>query len=178
MGDVPNSVRREKLRQRVAQTPEIANQCLVDDTSILGQAKGPASDAEVGRGFEDLASIDERCVGVGNCRGRDTRQARSLECFGFWRARSVSDWAGRCGESGAGEDQGPSGKEWRASISPASAARRSVLGAIPRRLAVWVVALEHATEVDAIVGRIDEGIGLRLRSDLGPWPLHHIGFQL
>jgi hypothetical protein len=40
------------------------------------------------------------------------------------------------------------------------------------------VALKHPTEVDAIVGRIDERIARRLRSDLEPRPLHHIGFQL
>jgi hypothetical protein len=49
---------------------------LLDDTITSGAAKGSASRAEVDGGFEDLASIDERRLGVG-CRGAgDAREAR------------------------------------------------------------------------------------------------------
>jgi hypothetical protein len=50
-----------------------------------------------------------------------------VECFGFWRARSVSDWAADVVRAVRAKIQGPYGKGWRASISPASAARRRPL---------------------------------------------------
>jgi len=40
------------------------------------------------------------------------------------------------------------------------------------------MALKHSAEVDAIARRIGERIARRLRSDLGPQPLHHAGFEL
>ena len=51
----------------------------LDDTIILGEAKGSASRAEVAGRFEDLASIDERRVGVACRRGRDAREARGAD---------------------------------------------------------------------------------------------------
>jgi len=48
----------------------------LDDTIILGEAKGSVSGAEVAAGFEDLASIDERRVRVGCRRARGVREAR------------------------------------------------------------------------------------------------------
>src|SRR5262249_61641237 len=50
-------------------------------------------------------------------------------CLGFWRARSVMVRAGTVERTARLKIQGPSGKGWSASISPASAATLSVLGA-------------------------------------------------
>jgi putative transposase len=55
--------------------------------------------------------------------------------FGFFRARSVMDWAANVVRAARAKIQGPSGRGWMASISPASAASRSVLGAIFRSFA-------------------------------------------
>jgi transposase InsO family protein len=55
--------------------------------------------------------------------------------FGFCRARSVMDWAANVVRAVRAKIQGPSVKGWIASISPASAASRSVLGAILRSFA-------------------------------------------
>ena len=55
--------------------------------------------------------------------------------FGFCRARSVMDWAANVVRAVRAKIQGPSVKGWMASISPASAASRSVLGAILRSFA-------------------------------------------
>jgi len=55
--------------------------------------------------------------------------------FGFWRARSVMDWAVDVLRAARAKIQGPSDRGWAASISPASAASLSVLGAIFRSLA-------------------------------------------
>ena len=55
--------------------------------------------------------------------------------FGFCRARSVMDWAADVVRAARAKIQGPSDRGWVASISPASAASRSVLGAIFRSLA-------------------------------------------
>jgi putative transposase len=55
--------------------------------------------------------------------------------FGFCRARSVMDWAANVVRAVRAKIQGPSGRGWMASISPASAASRSVLGAIFRSFA-------------------------------------------
>src|ERR1700704_3693428 len=67
---------------------------LLNDTVTVGQTKGSASRAEVAGGFEDLASIDERHVGVGCRRGRDAREARrsAYLCQG-WCAPSI--WSDR-----------------------------------------------------------------------------------
>jgi hypothetical protein len=48
----------------------------LDDTIILGEAKGSVSRAEVAGGFEDLVSIDQRRIRLGCRRARDTREAR------------------------------------------------------------------------------------------------------
>ena len=58
--------------------------------------------------------------------------------FGFCRARSVIDWAADVVRAARAKIQGPSGKGWIASISPASAARRSVFGAILRSCAAFL----------------------------------------
>ena len=55
--------------------------------------------------------------------------------FGFWRARSVIDLAASVARAARAKIQGPSGKGWIASISPASAASRRVLGATCNRRA-------------------------------------------
>ena len=55
--------------------------------------------------------------------------------FGFCRARSVMDWAAGAVSAVRAKIQGPSGKGWIASISPAFAASLSVLGATCRRRA-------------------------------------------
>jgi putative transposase len=55
--------------------------------------------------------------------------------FGFCRARSVIDLAADVVKTARAKIQGPSGKGWIASIFPASAARRSVFGAISRSCA-------------------------------------------
>jgi putative transposase len=55
--------------------------------------------------------------------------------FGFWRARSVMDWAADVLRAARAKIQGPSDRGWAAPISPASAASLSVLGAIFRSLA-------------------------------------------
>jgi transposase InsO family protein len=55
--------------------------------------------------------------------------------FGFWRARSVMDVAASVVSAARAKIHGPSDRGWMASISPASAARRSVLGATFRSLA-------------------------------------------
>lgn len=55
--------------------------------------------------------------------------------FGFSRARSAMACAADVGSEARAKIQGPSDKGWMASISPASAASRSVLGAILRSCA-------------------------------------------
>ena len=55
--------------------------------------------------------------------------------FGFCRARSVMNWAADAFSAVRAKIQGPSGKGWIASTSPASAASLSVLGATCRRRA-------------------------------------------
>ena len=55
--------------------------------------------------------------------------------FEFRRARSVIDWAADVVRTARAKIHGPSGKGWMASISPASAASLSVLGAIVRNCA-------------------------------------------
>src|SRR6202049_5270655 len=52
--------------------------------------------------------------------------------FGFCRARSVMDFAANVVRAERAKIQGPSDRGWMDSISPASAASRSVLGAIFR----------------------------------------------
>src|SRR6202049_3757196 len=52
--------------------------------------------------------------------------------FGFCRARSVMDFAANVVRAARAKIQGPSDRGWMDSISPASAASRSVLGAIFR----------------------------------------------
>ena len=64
---------------------------LFDDPVTLGQTEGSASPAEVARGFEALASIDERRLGVGYRRGRDARRS-AYPCQG-WCAPSI--WSDR-----------------------------------------------------------------------------------
>src|SRR3954453_6640008 len=55
--------------------------------------------------------------------------------FGFWRARWVIDMAASVVSAARAKIHGPSDRGWMASISPASAARRSVLGATFKSLA-------------------------------------------
>ena len=64
--------------------------------------------------------------------------------FGFCRARSVIDWAADVVRAARAKIQGPSGKGWIASISPASAACRSVFGAILRSCAA-LLRLSHGS---------------------------------
>ena len=60
---------------------------------------------------------------------------RSRGDLGFWRARSAMDLAASVARAARAKSQGPSGKGWLASISPASAVSRSVLGVTFRSLA-------------------------------------------
>jgi putative transposase len=64
--------------------------------------------------------------------------------FGFCRARSVIDRAADVLRAARAKIQGPSGKGWSASISPASAANRSVFGAILRSRAA-LLRLSHGS---------------------------------
>src|SRR5512134_1030578 len=64
--------------------------------------------------------------------------------FGFCRARSVIDCAADVLRAARAKIQGPSGKGWIASISPASAASRSVFGAISRSCAA-LLRLSHGS---------------------------------
>src|SRR4029079_15599793 len=57
--------------------------------------------------------------------------------FGFCRARSVMDCAADVVNADRSKIQGPSDSGWTPSISPPSAASRSVLGATFRSLAAW-----------------------------------------
>ena len=56
-------------------------------------------------------------------------------CLGFSRARSLMDFAAGVVSTARAKIHGPSGRGWIASISPASAARLSVFGAIFRSCA-------------------------------------------
>jgi len=58
--------------------------------------------------------------------------------FGFCRALAVMDWAASVARAARAKIQGPSGRGWLASISPASAASLSVLVEILRSLAASV----------------------------------------
>ena len=64
--------------------------------------------------------------------------------LGFCRARSVMDWAADVVSAARAKIHGPSGRGWMASISPASAASRSVLGAIFRSFAA-LLRLSHGS---------------------------------
>jgi len=64
--------------------------------------------------------------------------------FGFCRARSVIDRAADVVSAVRAKIHGPSGRGWIASISPASAASRSVLGAICNSLAA-LLRLSHGS---------------------------------
>jgi transposase InsO family protein len=64
--------------------------------------------------------------------------------LGFCRARSVIDRAGDVVSAVRAKIHGPSGRGWIASISPASAASRSVLGAICRSFAA-LLRLSHGS---------------------------------
>ena len=64
--------------------------------------------------------------------------------FGFCRARSVIDRAADVVSSARAKIHGPSGRGWMALISPASAASRSVLGAICRSFAA-LLRLSHGS---------------------------------
>ena len=64
--------------------------------------------------------------------------------FGFCRARSVIDRAADVVSSARAKIHGPSGRGWIALISPASAASRSVLGAICRSFAA-LLRLSHGS---------------------------------
>jgi putative transposase len=63
---------------------------------------------------------------------------------GFCRARSVIDRAADVASASRAKIHGPSGRGWIASISPASAASRSVLGAICRSFAA-LLRLSHGS---------------------------------
>jgi transposase InsO family protein len=64
--------------------------------------------------------------------------------LGFCRARSAIDWAADVVSAARATIHGPSGRGWIASISPASAASRSVLGAICRSFAA-LLRLSHGS---------------------------------
>jgi putative transposase len=64
--------------------------------------------------------------------------------LGFCRARSVIDWATDVVSAVRAKIHGPSGRGWIASISPASAASRSVLGAICNSFAA-LLRLSHGS---------------------------------
>ena len=64
--------------------------------------------------------------------------------LGFCRARSVIDRAANVVSAARAKIHGPSGRGWIASISPASAASRSVLGAICRSFAA-LLRLSHGS---------------------------------
>src|SRR5215204_2838599 len=64
--------------------------------------------------------------------------------FGFCRARSAIDRAAAVASAARAKIHGPSGRGWIASISPASAASRSVLGAIRRSFAA-LLRLSHGS---------------------------------
>lgn len=74
-----------------------------------------------------------------------------LGYFGFCRARSVMDWAAGPVRAARAKIQGPSGKGWTASISPASAANLRVLGAIWSRCAAWL-RLSHGSSPSSSAG--------------------------
>jgi putative transposase len=59
-------------------------------------------------------------------------------CFGFKRARSLMDCAAEVVSPVRAKIQGPSGRGWIASISPASAANLRVFGATLRSCAAWL----------------------------------------
>jgi putative transposase len=64
--------------------------------------------------------------------------------LGFCRARSVIDWAADVVSAVRAKIHGPSGRGWIAAISPASAASRSVLGAICNSFAA-LLRLSHGS---------------------------------
>src|SRR5215204_6161731 len=64
--------------------------------------------------------------------------------FGFCRARSAIDRAAAVASAARAKIHGPSGRGWIASISPACAASRSVLGAIRRSFAA-LLRLSHGS---------------------------------
>ena len=59
-------------------------------------------------------------------------------CFGFKRARSLMDCAAEVVSTVRAKIQGPSGRGWIASISPASAANLRVFGTTLRSCAAWL----------------------------------------
>src|SRR5271166_2036563 len=71
--------------------------------------------------------------------------------FGFCRARSVMDWAAGAVRAARAKIQGPSGKGWMASISPASAANLRVLGAMWSRCAA-LLRLSHGSSPSISAG--------------------------
>ncbi|HMI16118.1 MAG TPA: integrase core domain-containing protein, partial [Bradyrhizobium sp.] len=64
--------------------------------------------------------------------------------LGFCRARSAIDRAADVASAARAKTHGPSGRGWIASISPASAASRNVLGAIRRSFAA-LLRLSHGS---------------------------------
>ena len=67
--------------------------------------------------------------------------AGSGTCGVFWAgpgARAGGSWRRGLSRSARRKSHGPSSSGWRASISPRSAARRSVFGATPTTAAAWV----------------------------------------
>ena len=117
------------------------------------------------RGYD---SVSEARASIGGYLGFYNRASEHPSCYviegkrlcwpgcdpagylGFCRARSVIDRAADVARAARANIHGPSGRGWIASISPASAASRSVLGAICRSLAA-LLRLSHGSTPSSAV---------------------------
>ena len=107
-------------------------------------------------------SVGEACTSIGRYLDFYNRASEHPSCYvieekrlcwpgcdpagylGFCRARSVIDRAADVVSAARAKTHGPSGRGWIASISPASAASRNVLGAIRRSFAA-LLRLSHGS---------------------------------
>lgn len=116
-----SSLRKERIQKRIYQTRALARADIFD---YLETFYNRASEHPSGYVIE----VKRFC-----CAGCDP-----AGYFGFCRARAVMDWAASVARVVRAKTQGPSGRGWIASISPASTANLSVLVETLRSLAASV----------------------------------------